>query len=540
MPSSRPTSDQPPEDRRVLRLAPKPRAPKAADYQRALDGLRGRGTARKLKPFRLPEHPPGVGPSAEERKADPTLAMDSFSAPVFGWAQNAISSVFEEGLAFLGYPLLAEMAQRAEYRVLSESTASQMTRKWIKFRSVSGDDKGKTEKIKEITDACDKFRLRDVFYRIAVQDGFFGRSHIYVDTGDTDDREELIKPIGNGRDETSRAKISKGKLKAFRPVEAVWVYPTQYESNDPLKPDWYLPQTWFVMGKQLHATRLLTFVGREVPDLLKPAYSFGGLAMSQMAKPYVDNWLQTRQAVNDIIHKFAVYGIKTNLNVLLNAGGEQLGQRVETMTVLRDNNNIVLLDRDTEDFFIDQASLGSLDHLQAQAQEHMAAVGRIPLVELTGITPSGLNASSEGEIRVRYDFIHGFQEMFFRPHLTTCIDMIQLSEFGDIDDDITYDFVNLWELDEAAEAAVQLTKAQTHAVYVNDIGAVSHDEVRQVVGSDPESPYDGLDIEDTPAPEGEGEGEGGESEFMENPAAGRMERQAEGFGSPETGGFKAE
>jgi len=53
-------------------------------------------------------------------------------------------------------------------------------------------------------------------------------------------------------------------------------------ATTPSEADWYRPSEWFVMGKQIHATRLLTFVGREVPDILKPAYSFGGLSMTQI------------------------------------------------------------------------------------------------------------------------------------------------------------------------------------------------------------------------------------------------------------------
>ncbi|WP_163360700.1 anti-CBASS protein Acb1 family protein, partial [Klebsiella aerogenes] len=74
-----------------------------------------------------------------------------------------------------------------------------------------------------------------------------------------------------------------------------------YNTTNPLAADWYKPALWYVQGRPVHATRLLTFVGREVPDLLKPAYSFGGLSMSQMAKPYVDNWLRTRASVADLI-----------------------------------------------------------------------------------------------------------------------------------------------------------------------------------------------------------------------------------------------
>jgi hypothetical protein len=53
------------------------------------------------------------------------------------------------------------------------------------------------------------------------------------------------------------------------------------------------------MGTEVHASRMPAFVGHPVPDMLKPAYSFGGLSLSQMAKPYVDIWLQTRESVGD-------------------------------------------------------------------------------------------------------------------------------------------------------------------------------------------------------------------------------------------------
>jgi hypothetical protein len=48
------------------------------------------------------------------------------------------------------------------------------------------------------------------------------------------------------------------------------------------------------MSREVHRSRLLTFIGRELPDILKPAYAFGGLSMSQMLKPYVDNRLRSR------------------------------------------------------------------------------------------------------------------------------------------------------------------------------------------------------------------------------------------------------
>ncbi|MDE2107428.1 MAG: DUF1073 domain-containing protein, partial [Patescibacteria group bacterium] len=216
--------------------------------------------------------PPGVGP------ANSGLAMDEAVPGLSGWA-GSWSGVGVYG-GFLGYPVLAELAQRPEFRRVTETIASEMTREWIELKS-SGDD-DKSAKIKALNDALTHYAVQSAFRKVAEGDGFFGRGHLYIDTGATDRPEELLTSIGDGRDKVSLAKIKKGSLKAIRPVEAMWCYPQNYGTNDPLSADWYWPEIWYVMAKRVHATRLLTFIGREVPDLLKPAYAFGGLSLTQM------------------------------------------------------------------------------------------------------------------------------------------------------------------------------------------------------------------------------------------------------------------
>jgi hypothetical protein len=94
-----------------------------------------------------------------------------------------------------------------------------MTRKWIRFSSNDGEDKA--DKIAELKAEFKRLNVRDIFCRAAEQDGFFGRGHIYIDSGDTDDPEELQKPIGNGRDKLSLTKFAKKPIKALRTVEPV-------------------------------------------------------------------------------------------------------------------------------------------------------------------------------------------------------------------------------------------------------------------------------------------------------------------------------
>lgn len=464
----------------------------------------------KPQPFKPAVVPPFVKAEMDAQSL-PELAMDNNIAAASTWAGSYWGPngyAFTEGLEFLGYPYLAELAQRPEYRRIVETIAQEMTRKWIRITSADdGDDddendEARADKIAKINQEMDRLNVREVFKTIAEQDGFFGRAHLYIDTGDSDDPAELKLPIGDGKDKTSKAKVSKSKpVMALRAVEAVWTYPTNYNSNDPLKGDWYNPDMWFVMGKQVHVSRLLPFIGRPVPDLLKPAYSFGGLAMTQMAKPYVDNWLQTRQSVNDIISAFSVFVLKTNMSSVLQGGGMEAEMaRAALFNNLRNNRGLFMVDKNEEEFDNVSAPLNSLDALQAQSQEHMAAVSGIPLVKLLGITPSGLNASSEGEIRVFYDTIGAYQEAFFRDNLTKVIDFIQLSLFGDVDDAIVYQFEPLFSLTEKELAEARKAEAETDQIYI-DGGVVSPDEVRGRLANDPDSLYQNLspaDADDGP------------------------------------------
>ena len=470
--------------------AAEPRAPLTPPplsiSQGAIDALRTR--SGKVSPFRdLPVPPPGVRPAGDP----PKMAMDDATGyggydGIAGWAT---AGLWGEGLFFPGYPYLAELAQRPEYRNIVETVAEEMTRKWVKI--VSKGQRDKTKRVADLQAAMKKLGLREAFNRAMELDGFFGMGMLYIDTGAGNDPDELNKPLLAHAD-----KIEKGSLKAFTPVDPTWVSPTFYNSTDPLRPDFFKPSHWYVMGKQVHESRLLIIRSREVPDILKAAYNFGGLSLTQMAKPYVDNWLRTRQSVSDLLHSFTVFVLKTNLATLMQ-NGAALMDRINAFVFGRDNKGLMLVDKDSEDLTNVSASLAGLDKLQAQSQEQMASVSQEPLIKLLGVTPTGLNATSDGEIRVWYDRVKAKQEKVFGHVLTRALEVIQLSEFGEIDDDITFEFCPLWELDDAGRAAVEKTRADTHAVYL-DGGVVAPEEIRTALAGDESSPYHGLDLSGPP------------------------------------------
>lgn len=394
---------------------------------------------------------------------------------------------------FPGYPYLAQLSQISEYRNATKIYAEEMTRKFIhlRYRDEGGDQK----KIHELTQDIEQFGVRKIFRDAATHDGYFGVGYIYIDMltpGGTlawKDDDELRSTLI-----LDKIKIPKGSLKGFKLVDPIWTYPGVYNATEPLAADWYRPEIWYVMGREVNQSRLISMKLNEVPDILKAAYNFGGISRSQLIETYVQNWLRTRDSVSDIVHSFILQGIKTDMSqVLFNFGedggeNDQLGLRAKLYNRLRDNRGLMMLDKEKEEFFQFTTPLTTLDALQSQSLEQICAASLIPLVKYTGITPSGLNASSEGEIRVFYDTIHSFQESLFGDALRKIINIMQLNRYGEIDPDITFDFVPLYEMSESDKAKLDFEKARADTLYVSS-GILSPAQVRNKVINESESEY---------------------------------------------------
>ena len=137
----------------------------------------GKPQAAYRYPIQPVDLPPGVVPAGRRGKA---LAMDN----AMMYAANAYSNYG----GFAGYPYLAQLMTRAEYRSFASGMSSELTREWVEFTS-TGD---KAEKIKKIEEEFKRLKVRDIFMTAAEQDCAFGRAQIYFDIAGADPKVPLI------------------------------------------------------------------------------------------------------------------------------------------------------------------------------------------------------------------------------------------------------------------------------------------------------------------------------------------------------------
>lgn len=475
---------------KAVRVKRKHLSNKSTDAELAAMGLARMGNDIMLsRKFGAPTLMDGVLPGrripAPLPGEQPHFALDSAQvAPTYAWANQYCSQV-----GFPGYPYLAQQALRSEYRAPAETTAKEMTRRWVKFKSASAGDKA--DKIAKIEELWRLMKIRDKTRTAIYNDMIFGRYQLFMDIkGEQSD-------IARQRPINFMAGLGKDCLLGIQGIEPMWTTPYSYNSIDPTRQDFYKPVSWFVLGRKTHASRLLDIVSRPVPDLFKPAYNFGGLSMTQLMEPYVGQWYGARDSVANVMRSFSTSGIATNLSTLLEeegakgSDGQTLENRAALFNQYKANNALLITDKDTEEFFQFNVPLGTLDKLMAQFQEHMAAPSHTPLVKLLGVSPAGLNASSEGEIKVYYDWIHSECEAVLNDPLIILLVVSQWHLFGAYDPDIVMEWVPMDEPTQKELSEIRAADQAAGSGYIAD-GVITNEEERERLQSDPQSGYSNL------------------------------------------------
>ena len=436
-------------------------------------------------PKQYTAHQPIAGVLPQGIKTAP-VAMDSCNG-ISPYANT--DPMFYGG--FIGYPTLTMMAQSADYRNVPDTNALEMTREWGKIVVKGDGEEGSSDKIQKLTEEFERIDARNIIRKHIENEGLFGMSHLFIKIKGQDDKTDLPLIYEN---------VPKGGLEGLILIEPIHSSPAAFNASNPLEFDFYKVNNWFVQGVNIHQDRLLTLVTRPVPDLLKPAYNFGGLSWLQIMKPYVERFQRDTDSISDLISKFSLTALKTNMETILQGGEEgasQLLMRAQMMGQFRDNLNMLLMDMEGEDLVQINTPMTGLVDLWAKSQELMAMPSHTPLVKLTGITPSGLNASSDGEIRVYNDWISGLQNAFILPQIMKILRIAQMSLFGEIDNNISFEFDSLKQMDDSELADLNLKKAQTAGALI-EAGVLSQEDERSRLSNDQDSGYGFIDPDKVP------------------------------------------
>lgn len=197
-------------------------------------------------------------------------------------------------------------------------------------------------------------------------------------------------------------------------------------------------------GVRVHYSRILRFIGRDLPYLEKLAETYWGASEIE----HVFDELKKRDNVS---WNIAMLTFMANLRVYKMEGMEQvlatgsekvvqgLYNTIQAMNALMNNNSIQIIGAN-DGYESHQYTFGGVGEVYDRFMMDLAGAAEIPVTKLFGRSPAGMNATGESDMQNYYDTIEEKQESSLRPVYDKILPIMIMSELGAIPDDFDYEF----------------------------------------------------------------------------------------------------
>ncbi len=220
--------------------------------------------------------------------------------------------------------------------------------------------------------------------------------------------------------------------------------------TDPSDPEFGLPDMYQVTRDaiqgtiRIHHTRILRFIGRELPFWEKQAEVYWGASEIEHTFDELRKRDNTSWNIANLVFRanLVVLGMEGMDQVL--AVGNQKVQQDLYNTVQAQNwllNNFSMFIKGPQDTFDSkQYAFSGLSDIYENFMMDVAGAAEMPVTKLFGRSPAGLNATGDSDMQNYYDTIEEKQEARLRPILDRLLPIMCVSEFGMIPDDLDYRF----------------------------------------------------------------------------------------------------
>lgn len=360
--------------------------------------------------------------SAECEMARPAVDMT-------GTAKDILYTFFAK-FGFIGWQQCALLAQHWLISNACSIPAKDAIRNgWINTfadadkKETTGEEKEKEQKflneLNEITNT--KYKLSEKLIQWITKYNIYGIG-IALPRVDGIDYEAPYNPDG----------IKKGAFKGIAIIDPYWLTP-QFDQDvmtDPTHPNFYKPTHYLTAdGKKIHVSHFIIIRRKEVPDILKPSYYYGGIPLTQEIYERVYAAEKSANEQPLLLLTKRVNGWKVDLNEFF-LNPEKYEQRIRNFTDKRDNQGVLLIDHEDDMFQID-TTLSDLDQVVMSQYKLVAAVARIPVDKLFELNPSGtLSNSGDFNIKNYTQDLNTIQNDLDKPFIDRINEIVMRSYYG--------------------------------------------------------------------------------------------------------------
>lgn len=382
---------------------------------------------------------------------------------------------------FIGYQACAIFAQNWLIAKACTMPAKDAVRNGWKPTINNGEEESVElmEKIKQLDVA---YKVHQNLVEFISKKRVFGiRIAIFV--VESDDPDYYLKPFNIDG-------IKPGSYKGISQVDPYWMTPLMGEDSiqNPAGMNFYEPTWWQIGGKRYHRSHLVIVRHGDLADLIKPAYLYGGVPLTQQIYERIYAAERTANEAPLLAMTKRMNVVKADLDQVFRDPERFMGRMAE-QAALRDNYGTRLIGSE-EDYTQHETSLADLDATIMTQYQLVSAIAEVPSTKLLGTSPKGFGASGDYEVASYNEFLAGLQTTDGTPFLKRHYELMNRSDLGG-----SYSIEPVWNpFDEPTEtelAAINKTKADTY-VALQGTGAIDGTDIAEVLVKDPQSGFSGA------------------------------------------------
>lgn len=434
-----------------------------------------------------------IAPSFKGSQDGKKYAMDSFCDPGNNpyASKNAFVSATQRmpdslmswyaSQGFIGFQACAIFAQQWLIDKACSMPAKDAVRNGWKPTINDGNEET-PELIAEICKLDKQFRVHHNLVELIRNKRTFGiRIALFV--VESDDPDYYLKPYNPDG-------IKPGSYKGISQVDPYWMTPFMGDDSimDASSIHFYEPTWWQIGSKRYHRTHLIIVRHSELPDILKPAYLYGGVPLTQQIYERIYAAERTANEGPLLAMTKRMNVVKVDLDKVFQ-NPQRFMERMAEQTALRDNYGTRVIGNE-EEYAQHETSLADVDAVIMTQYQLVAAIAEVPATKLLGTSPKGFGASGDYEVESYRELLASLQENDGAPFLERHYEILSRSEFGG-----KYHIEPVWNpLDEPTEkeiAEINKIKADTYTA-LQQTGAVDGSDIRDALTKDAQSDFAGM------------------------------------------------
>jgi phage-related protein (TIGR01555 family) len=198
-------------------------------------------------------------------------------------------------------------------------------------------------------------------------------------------------------------------------------------------------------GLRVHHSRIVRFPGRPLPYYEAVKEEYWGASELEHVFDEIKKRDNTSYNIASLVFlaNLRVYKMEgfDRIGIAPEAVQKDLYSTLHALNSMMNNQGLQIIgDRDSLEEH--QYSFSGLSEIYQLFMLDVAGAAEMPVTKLFGRSPAGFNATGESDLQNYYDSIQEKQESCLRPILDKLLPIMCMSEFGEIPDDLDFDFVN--------------------------------------------------------------------------------------------------